>query len=230
MNQIAAIGHNGCPDPIDETLAPFGDVISEAENWLDGAAVETEAQMTAVDGLIKGVKAARKAVDEARDTATKPLHEVWKAEVARWKPTQDDLDRIVKGLVAAVDAFKRKLAAEKAAKESALRAEAEAKLKAAQEAHRAAAASDIEAQRAAAEAEREAEQARIRAAVAAKDTVRGMRTVTRYEITDHKALLHWIARNDKDAVLGFIEEWARKEHKACANADGLRVWTEREAF
>ena len=46
MNAPAAIGHNGF-DPIDEALAPFGDVISEAENWLDGQKVETEADALA---------------------------------------------------------------------------------------------------------------------------------------------------------------------------------------
>ena len=60
--------------------------------------------------------------------------------------------------------------------------------------------------------------------------MKGLRTVTRYEITDHRALLNWIAKNDRDAVTAFIEEYARKEHKVIANADGLRVWTEKEAF
>jgi Sec-independent protein translocase protein TatA len=209
-NDRAVIGGNSPPDPIDEALSPFGDTISEAENWLDGASVETEAQMHAMDTLIKGVKAARKAVDDARDTATKPLHEAWKAEVARWKPTQDDLDRIVKGLVAAIDNFKRKLAAEKAAREAALRADAEAKLRAAQEAHRAANPADIEATRAAAEAERAAEDARIRAAVAAKDTVKGMRTVDVTEVLDATAYARWLWANDRTALVDWMTEHARK--------------------
>lgn len=37
--------HNNPPDPIDEALAPFGDFISEAENWLDGTAVENESPL-----------------------------------------------------------------------------------------------------------------------------------------------------------------------------------------
>lgn len=227
---VATIGHNMPPDPIDEALVPFGDVISEAEAWLDGQKVDTEAKMKAADELLKGVKAARKAVDDARDTSTKPLHEAWKTEVARWKPTQDDLDRLAKGLAALVNDFKVALAKEK--EEARKKAEAEAweKTRAAQDAARVADASNIEATRAAAAAIEEAEAAQRLAHAAGKDTVKGLRTVTKYEITDHKALLHWIARNDKDAVYAFIEEWARKEHKACANADGLRVWNERVAF
>ena len=229
MNAPAAIGHNGF-DPIDEAIAPFGDVISEAENWLDGQKVETEAQMKVADTLLKGIKAARKAVDEARDLSTKPLHDAWKGEVARWKPTQDDLDRLAKGLVALLDDFKRKLAAEKA--EAARKAEAEAweKTRAAQEAARLADAGNIEETRAAAAAMEEAEAAQKAAMAASKDTVKGLRTVTLYEITDHKALLNWIAKNDRDAITAFIEDYARKEHKVIANADGIRVWTEKQAF
>lgn len=230
MNAPAAIGHNNPPDPIDEALAPFGDVISEAENWLDGQKVETEAQMKAADALLKGIKSARKAVDEARDLSTKPLHDAWKTEVARWKPTQDDLDRLAKGLIALLDDFKRKLAAEKEAARKEAERLAWEETRKAQEAARLADAGNIEATRAAAAQMEAAEEAQRKAAEAAKDTVKGLRTVTRYEITDHRALLNWIAKNDRDAVTAFIEEYARKEHKVIANADGLRVWTEKEAF
>lgn len=230
MNAPAVIGHNLPPDIIDETLAPFGDVISEAESWLDGQKVETEGQMKAADALLKGIKAARKAVDEARDLSTKPLHDAWKGEVARWKPTQDDLDRLAKGLIALLDDFKRKLAAEKEAARKEAERLAWEETRKAQEAARLADASNIEATRAAAAQMEAAEEAQRRAAEAAKDTVKGLRTVTRYEITDHKALLNWIARNDRDAITAFIEDYARKEHKVIANADGIRVWTEKQAF
>lgn len=230
MNAPAAIGHNFPPDPIDEALAPFGDVISESENWLDGQKVETEGQMKAADALLKGIKAARKAVDEARDLSTKPLHDAWKTEVARWKPTQDDLDRLAKGLIALLDDFKRKLAAEKEAARKEAERLAWEETRKAQEAARLADAGNIEATRAAAAQMEAAEEAQRKAAEAAKDTVKGLRTVTRYEITDHRALLNWIAKNDRDAVTAFIEEYARKEHKVIANADGIRVWMEKEAF
>ena len=55
MNAPATIGHNLPPDPIDEALAPFGDTITEAEAWLDGQKVETEAQMKVADAILKGV-------------------------------------------------------------------------------------------------------------------------------------------------------------------------------
>lgn len=230
MNAPAPIGHNLPPGPIDEALAPYGDFITEAEGWLDGEPVETEAQMKAVDALLKQIKAAEKATNEARDLATKPLHEAWKAEVARWKPTLDDLGRIKKGLVSLVDAFKRKLAAEKAREEAAKRAAAEKAHREAEERARQAAAGDIEAQRKAAAAAEAADIAKAEAAAASKDTVKGLRTVTRYEVMDHRALLHWIALNDRDAITAFINEYARQNHRKIEGADGLRVWTEKAAF
>jgi hypothetical protein len=42
--------------------------------------------------------------------------------------------------------------------------------------------------------------------------------------------LHYIAKNDRDAITAFIEGWAQKNHKTADGADGLRVWQEKEAF
>ena len=222
--------HNIPPDPIDEALAPFGDVITEAEGWLDGSPVENERQMKAVDALIKDMKSAKKAVEAAEESEAKPIYDQWKLAKERYKPTLTDLDRIVKGLVATVDAFKRKLAAEKEAARKEAERLAWEETRKAQEAVRLAAANDLEAQRAAAAQAEAAETAQRAAQAAAKDTVKGMRAVTKYEVTDHRALLHWIAKNDKDAVYAFIEEWARRNHKDHQAAEGLRVWTEKEAY
>lgn len=210
MNVPTPIGHNLPPDPLDECLVPFGDVISEAEAWLDGQKVETEGQMKAADALIKGVKAARKAVDDARDTATKPLHDAWKGEVARWKPTQDDLDRLVKGLVALVDDFKRKLAAEKEAARKEAERIAWEKTRAAQEAARLADATNIEETRAAAAAIEEAEEAQRLASIAGKDTVKGLRTYTETVVIDPVLLARWLWQNDKEAQLEFQADRAKK--------------------
>jgi hypothetical protein len=222
--------HNGPPDPIDEALAPFGDTITEAEGWLDGTAVETEGQMRAVDALIKDMKAAKKAVEAAEESEAKPIYDAWKAAKERYKPTLTDLDRIVKGLVATVDTFKRKLAAEKEAKRKEVERLAWEETRKAQESARQAAANDIDAQRQAAAAMEAAEAAQRAAKFAANDGVKGMRTVTLYDVTDHRALLHWIAKHDRDSVTAFIDEWARKNHKENQNAEGLRVWTEKQAF
>lgn len=221
--------HNNPPDPIDEALAPYGDVISEAENWLDGQPVENEGQMKEVDKLLRGIKDAVKAVAAAEESEAKPIYDQWKAAKARYAPTLTDLDRIKKGLVSIVDAFKRKLAAEKAEAERKAREEAEAARLAAQKAHQEALAGDIEAQRAAAEMERAAEEAARDAARASKDTVKGMRTVHRHRIEDHRAALHWIAKNDREAITAFVSEYVARNFKG-APIDGVTVWTEKEAF
>jgi len=222
--------HNNPPNPIDEALAPFGDAITEAEGWLDGTSVENEGQMKAVDALIKDIKAAKKAVEGAEESEAKPIYDQWKLTKERFKPTITDLDRIAKGLVAAVDGFKREMAAQKAEAERKAKAEAWEATRKAQEAARAAHVSNIDAQRAAAEAMRQAEELQSRAMAASKDTVKGLRKVTRYEVTDHRALLNFIATNHRDDLTAFIDAWAAKNHKTAQGAPGLRVWETKEAY
>jgi len=231
MNDLTpGIGHNGAPDPIDTITASYEAEREEAANWLDGSPVESEAQMNAVDALRKAMRQWRLDLEKGQKDATAPLRAVYQAELDRWKPTIEDAKRIEGCLVATVDAFKRKLAeekraAEKAAWEAAEKARREAEAKA-----QAAAATDLEAQREAEAARQAAIDAEKAAQAARKDQVKGMRTVTKYEITDHRALLHWIAANRRDDITAFIEAWAQKHHKAHENADGLRVWTEKEAY
>ena len=230
MTKLAPRTHNNPPDPIDEIISTYDDSRSEAENWLDGSPVENEAQMKAVDDLRKAMRQMRLDLERGQKSAAAPLYDVYKAELARWKPTIEDAKRIEAGLVSAVDVFKRKLAeekreAERLAWEAANKARREAEAKAA-----AANAADIEAQREAAAAKEAAMEAERMAQAARKDQVKGMRSVTKYEITDYRDFLHWVAKNDRDAITAFLDEYARKEHKVVANADGLRVWVEKEAF
>jgi hypothetical protein len=209
MNVPARL-HNNPPDPIDTALEPFGDTITEAESWLDGSPVENEGQMTAVDALIKGMKSAKKAVEAADESATKPMYDAWKAEKARYKPTLDDLDRIIKGLVAAVDTFKRKLAAEKeVARKEAERLAWEA-TRAAEKAAREADASNIEATRAAAQAMADAEAAQRASMAANKDTVKGLRTYTFRTVDDPLIFGRWVWSNDRPAFESFLQSYADK--------------------
>ncbi|MBO9441407.1 hypothetical protein J7363_04835 [Phaeobacter italicus] len=187
--------------------------------------------MKAVDAIAKQIKAAKKDVTAAQKSESAPLHDAWKAALARYKPTIDDLDRMAKGLASLVDGFKRKLAEEKRATE---RAAWEAAEKARKEAEAKAAAADtanIEEQREAEEARRAAQEAEKAAQAARKDinSVKGLRAVTRYEITDHRAALHDIAKNDRGAMTTFIEDYVRRNHKARA-INGVKVWQDQEAF
>lgn len=229
MNAHAQIGDNNPPDPIDEALAPFGDAIAEAENWLDGEAVESEDQMQAVDDILKQIRKAGTALTAAEESAALPLHDAWKTEKARWKPTIEDIGRMKTGLAALVNDFKKKLAAQKAEEQRLANLEAARLRREAEEAARKAAAGNIEEQREAAAKADAFKAAEKEAQAAKKDTVKGLRTVTKYEIDDHRAALHDIAANDRDAVTAFIEEYVRRNHKA-RSIKGVRVWEEKEAY
>lgn len=228
-NAVVSIGHNNPPDPIDEALAPFGDFIEESEAWLDGEKVSDEGQMDAVDALIAGLRKAKTTLAKAEKSTTAPLHDAWKAEIARWKPTREDIERRLTGLVAAVDPFKRALAEQKeAAKREAYQKAQEAEREARKAAEKADP-SNYEAATQAAQLAQEAADLKNAAATANKDTVKGMRTVTKYAIEDDRAALHWIAKNDKAAMAEFIAEYVRRNHKGAA-IDGVNVWTEKESY
>lgn len=223
------IGHNNPPDPIEAVIAEYDGVITEVQNWTDGEPVTDEAGMKVVDDLLKQFKSYRSALTKAGKERTEPFYKAWKEQVAAVKVYTDDADLIQKALIAVVAPFKAKLAAEQEAKrraawEEADKARCEAEAKAAQ-----ATSADLEAQREAAAAAQAAQEAHAAAQARAKDTVKGMRKVTRYEITDMRDLVNWIARNDKEAMAVFAEEYARKHHKAKPMA-GVRVWEEKEAF
>lgn len=230
MNAPAKIGHNNPPDPIDEVRAKFADTILEVENWLDGAAVENEAQMKAVDALLASVKEARTAAEDAKELEYRPHKAACDAVVARWKPLLEDLDRMKKGLAAAVTAFKNKLAAEKEAERRKAWEEAEAKRKAAEEAQRIADMANLDERRKADELAAEAREAERMAQAAKKDTVKGLRTYYVPEITDPKACINWIAQNDKSAVMAFMEDYvARKTREGVRGIGGVTVHSEKRA-
>jgi len=230
-NQASAqIGHNRPPDPIDEITAAYEVERAESENWADGSPVENEAQMKEVDALRKAMRQCRLDLERGQKSATAPLYDAYVSERDRWKPTIEDTKRIEKALVATVDTFKRKLAEKKRAEEKAAWEAAEMARREAEEKAKAAASTDLEAQREVAIAKEAAIQAEKAAQEAKRNQVKGLRTVTKYEITDHRALLNWIARNRRDDITAFIEEWARKNYKPDPRADGLNVWQEKEAY
>ena len=225
----ATIGHNNPPDAIDQITAVYEAERMEAENWTDGTPVENEAQMKAVDALRSAMRQWRLGLEKGQKDATAPLRAIYQAELDRWKPTIEDAKRIEGCLVATLDAFKRKLAAEKAEAERKARAEAEKAMREAEEAARKASSANLDAQREADAKKAEAEAAIAKARAASKDTVKGLRTVTRHEVTDHRAALKWIALNDRDAITAFVDEYARANHRQ-KTIDGVKVWDEKEAF
>lgn len=234
-NERATIGGNKPPEEpkwpakVAAILEPWASMIDEAEQWLDGEPVENEAQAKAVDEMLKAVKAADKALGEARDAATKPLNEAWKNEVAYWKPHVEDLDRIKKGLAAIGTAYKNKLAAEKEEARQKAAAEAARKRRELEEAERRADAGNLESQRELAAAKEQFQEARKAASAANQDKVTGLRTVWHFEVEDRRALLNWIAKNDPAPLADFLTEYARKNHRTSQLA-GVRSWSTKEGW
>lgn len=228
-NPRAVIGGNTPPDPIEVITGLYNADREESENWTDGTPVENEAQMKEVDALRKSMRQWRLDLEAGQKDATKPLNDALVAERNRWKPTIEDAKRIEGCLVSTVGAFKSKLAAERAEAErkaweetNRLRREAEA---AAAKAN----AADLDAQREIAAANQAVIDAEKNAKAVAKSAPKGMRTVTKHDIIDLRALVNFIAKNDKDAMAAFATEYARKNHADIPN-EIVNTYTVKESF
>lgn len=225
---LAPIGHNNPPDPIDQITAAFEAQREEADNWLDGSPVENEGQMKSVDALREAMRQWRLGLERGQKEATAPLRAIYQAELDRWKPTIEDAKRYEGALMSVQEPFKLKLAAQKEAEKRAAWEAANKARQEAEDAARQAAAHDVQAQREAAAKAEEAQAALQAASAKQKDNVTGLKTVHRYAIDDHRAALHWIAKNDREAITAFVEAYVDKRHKD-APIDGVSTWTEKVA-
>ena len=232
-NTRAVIGDNSPPaeivDPMEVAIAAFNADREEAETWLDGKKVENQGQLDSVEALSATMREAHKELEAAKEGEYRPHKTKCDDVVAKYKPTLKDYDDIIKGLVGLVGPYKKKLhdeaeAAKQAAWNEARRLEREAEAKAA-----AADVSNIDEQRDAQAAKQSAMDAQQSARTVAKSAPKRMRKVTKNEITDYKAALHWIAVQDRDAMTAFIVEYVRQNHKT-KTIDGVRVWDDREAY
>ncbi|QDP67211.1 MAG: hypothetical protein GOVbin7368_2 [Prokaryotic dsDNA virus sp.] len=211
-DQLPPRTHNMPPDPIDDLTGAYEAPRLEAENWLDGQKVEDEAAMKAVDALRKEMREYRLALEKGQKSASAPLYDAYKAELARWKPTIDDAKTIEGGLVALGDGYKQKLAAEKRAAERAAWEAAEAKRREAEAKAREADKADISALREAEEAKREALEAEKTAQAARKDreSVKGLRTVKESVVVDPVALARHLWQHDREELEAWQADRARK--------------------
>lgn len=220
---LATIGHNSAglePTPFDLSASEIGDLFAEAQHWLDGSGVTTEAEATAVSKLLDLLRQAEKRADERRKEEAEP-HDKAKAEIqARYGALIGNTKSVKGKAILAMECCKKALAPWLEAEETRKHAEAMAARKAADEAaERARAAfqatevSDLSGR---IEAERlagEAKQAEALAKDADKDraAARGgvravtLRAVYRAEVTDRRAVLNWFAANRPDHLAGMLQ-------------------------
>ena len=229
---MSEIGHNN-PPAVDAFGMALDDAYETAKDFLDGSPIENQGQADAIGRIISEVKKIKRDADAARAEEKRPHDDAAKAVQTKWKPLLDRADTIVKAAQAPLSAFLNKLAAEQAEAERIAREEADRKAQEAIAAQRACE-GNVEAieraktlQREADEAEKAAKRAgKAKAHVTGVDRAVGLRNYDVVTVTDARAALLWIAKNDKAALDAFVADYARRFGPA-RQIDGVTVTQER---
>lgn len=215
----APMGHNAPPDPFEAFALHIDDLFEQAEQFLDGEGIQTDAQAEDVSRILNMLRKAEKDADEARKAEKKPHDDAAKAVQAKWSPL------LGKAKLAAETA-KRALAPFLQAKEDAQRAAAEAaaeearqKAAAARKAAEQAAPDDLHGQTTAkvlqeqaAEALKQAERLdKQKAHAKGGERAIGLRSYWHAEITDPLAFGKWAWEHRRDEYLQFLSELAERE-------------------
>lgn len=158
-------GHNS-PPPFEAHSLNIEDLVAEAQNWLDGEPIATQAQADDLGRLMDALRKARGAADKDRKVEKQQFDEGAKAIQAKWTPL---LERCDMAVIVAKRALTPFLEAQETANKAAAataRAEADRKAEEARQAAVAARSDDLAAQeaveaqlKAAAIAERDANRA-----------------------------------------------------------------------
>lgn len=217
------IGHNK-PPPLETMGLHIEDLFSLVSGSLAGGEVTTDDQEAALDAILDDVRKAKKDADAMRAAEKKPHDDAAKAVQAAWKPLLDRCDKAADAIKAALTPYRT---AKQRAKDEAARIareEAEAKQRAAQAALRQS--DDLESRFA---AEEQFKQASKLAAQANKidRSATGLRTYQIADVTDRRALLEHVMRNDPDALTDWLAEYARKALPA--QLPGVTIRIEKKA-
>jgi hypothetical protein len=221
---MSAAHHIPNATPFDLISEDADTFLTEARNWADGTAIETQAQADDVSRLIEHGRKLAKAADEARKEENRP-HDDAKAKVQeKYAPLFADPKTRTPGRVfKAIDALKAtlqpylaRLDAEKREAERKAREEAEAAAREAAEAMRQAAANDLDAReeaeakvKAAEAAERAAKQATAdKAHATGGDRAMGLRTVWKATVTDPRAAAAHYWQTNPDAFAALLQKLA----------------------
>lgn len=229
MTDTPGPGHNN-PPAFDAYSMALDDAYTTAKDFLDGQPIETQGQADAVGRIVGEVKRIKRDADAERKAEKEPHLEAGRAVDAKWKPLDDRCDTIITAAQKPLTAFLTKLAEEQAERERAALQEAERAAQAAREAKGDGIAAvenakvlDTIAEHAAKDAKRAGKQ---KAHVAGMDRAIGLRTYTRADVTDHRALLEHIMRHDPEPLKSWLEEYARKALPM--QLPGVEIRTERK--
>ena len=207
------IGHNNPPSALEQMQSDSSSLFEEINNWCDGSKVENEEQVKAVDDLLAHLKEIEKEAKAARESEYRPHKNAADKVASTWKPFLDDIFLQRKGLTSLVQDYKIKLRKEKEEAERKAREEANRLKREAEEAARLASQANIEVQREAQQKIAEAQLAQGALASAKRDKVKGLRKTKEPEITDMRAVVNWIAANDRPAMANFAEQYVKSNFK-----------------
>lgn len=178
MTDTPAIGHNVPPSTIFDTI---NDLYMEAQNWLDGEAIENDDQARDLGALIDGLKAAGKSCEAERKEKVKPLDTAKKAIQDEYNPWLAKAERAIAAANTVRDRWLKAKQAILDEQARIARQKADQERQAALEAMQAS--RDNLAAREAAEAvverAKQAEYAALAAAKATPETIGGRKTVTK---------------------------------------------------
>lgn len=221
---MSSMGHN-MPPAHEAMSLHVEDLFKLVSDTTEGAEVSTDEQESALDNLLDDVKQAAKDAEATRKAEKEPHLEAGRQVDANWKPIKDRLDMAATEIKKLLTPYR--VAKQKARDEAARRAREEAEAK---EAAARAKLQEPEHLQARFDAEEEFKQATKLKAVANRTAreATGLRTYKVASVTDHKAALLWIAKNDKAALDAFIEDYARRFAPTRA-MDGVDVADEKRA-
>lgn len=232
MTDRHGIGGNNPPRPI-AFAAALEDVRLEAGNWLDGAAVENQQQADAIGVILSRARQIKKDADAARKEDKEPHLAAGRAVDASYKPVIDQADTIMQ-------AAQKPLTAWLVAEQERQRREAAEARQREQEAQQRAleaqrAADSLEALEAAQALQREADASsklanradKAKANAAGEGRAVGLRSYQVAVITDRRALLNHVAKEDPEALTAWLQEYARKALPRAL--PGVTIETERRA-
>lgn len=194
MSDVSSgLGHNSGPnEPIEVTDARSA--VKRLREWLmENPAITSEDEYRAANDQRAIFIKSQKALDEARDRETKPLHEAWKDKIAYFKKPQDVMASVLEILV-------------KQRMEPFAKAERDRKLREAEAARLAA----VEAERIAREKEEAERKAIEDAAVGSCEDVAGKTMEADVAFDQFAAANRQAARAEKDAVKGVRSRFAEK--------------------